>query len=315
MVRDDRVVVILVAMAANIAIAISKFVAFLLTGSASMLAETYHSISDTGNQVLLLTGVYYSRKRATRLHPFGYGKAHFFYALLVSVLLFGIAGWESIQHGISSMRDLTPIAEGTVTVLGLRFHSVYVAYAVLVVTILFDGLSYLRAKRSLDEEVKIRGWRSFKEAFEKTSDTPVLAVLVENAIATAGATIALVAIFLSRQFNDPRIDAAGAILIGLMLMAFAIALGWENKQLLIGESLPRRTEGRLKSLILEHDCVVAITDVRTVYFGPENVILTADVVFEDDLDTETIDTCITAIEDVLKEEEPLITKVYIEPEV
>lgn len=315
MVVSERVIVILVAMVANIIIAISKFIAFLLTGSASMLAETYHTLSDTGNQILLLIGIHFSRKRATRLHPFGYGKAHFFYALLVSVLLFGIAGWESIQHGVASFRDLHPIAEGTVTILGTTIPSVYIAYTVLIVTIIFDGYSYIRAKRALDEEVRIRGWRSFKEAFEKTSDTPVLAVLIENAVATAGAVIALVAIFLSYHLDDPRIDAAGAILIGLLLMAFALALGWENKRLLIGESLPRRTEGVLKSLILEHDCVVAITDFRTVYFGPENVILTADIVFEGDLDTETIDTCITAIEDVLKDEEPLITKIYIEPEI
>ena len=315
MAQSERLVVILVAMAANVALALLKFGAFLLTGSPSMLAETYHSISDTGNQVLLLVGMHYSRKRADRLHPFGYGKASFFYAFLVSVLLFGIAGWESLTHGIDALRHGLPLAGGDFTVGDRTIPAVYVAYAVLLVTILFDGISYWRARVALDEETDIRGWRNFREAFAKTSDTPVLAVLTENAVAAVGASIALVAIFASQVTGNPIFDAIGAVLIGLLLMGFALLLGIENKHLLIGEGLADRHQEPLEAIAESHDGVVDVAELRTVYFGPDSVLVTADIAFHPDLDTETIDELITEIEAALQEREPLIEKVYIEPEV
>ncbi len=315
MAQSERLIVILVAMAANIALALLKFGAFLLTGSPSMLAETYHSVSDTGNQILLLIGMFYSRKEATQLHPFGYGKASFFYAFLVSVLLFGIAGWESLTHGINALRHGATLAGGEVTISGRTIPAVYLAYIVLIMTILFDGISYWRARVALDEETDIRGWRSFREAFQKTSDTPVLAVLTENAVAAAGATIALVAIFVSQVTGNPIFDAIGAVLIGLLLMAFAILLGIENKRLLIGEGLSERHQKPLERITESHEGVVDVAELRTVYFGPDSVIVTADVVFNPNLDTETIDELITEIETALRKQEPLIEKVYIEPEI
>ncbi len=315
MAQSERLMVILVAMAANIALAVLKFGAFLLTGSPSMLAETYHSISDTGNQILLLVGMFYSRKKADQLHPFGYGKASFFYAFLVSVLLFGIAGWESLTHGIDSLRHGTTLAGGEITIRGRAIPAVYLAYTVLIATIAFDGISYWRARVALDEETQLRGWRSFREAFQKTSDTPVLAVLTENAIAAAGATIALVAIFVSQVTRNPIFDAIGAVLIGLLLMSFAIVLGIENKRLLIGEGLSERHREPLEEITESHEGVVDVSELRTVYFGPDSVIVTADVAFNPNLDTETIDELITEIEAALREQEPLIEKVYIEPEI
>ncbi len=315
MAQDERLVVILVAMAANVALAVIKFGAFLLTGSPSMLAETYHSISDTGNQVLLLVGMFYSRKQADDLHPFGYGKASFFYAFLVSVLLFGIAGWESLKHGMDALRRGAELAGGTVTVLGTTVPAVYLAYVVLLLTIAFDGFSYWRARVALDEETEVRGWRSFREAFQRTSDTPVLAVLTENAVAAAGATIALVAIFVSQVTGNPVFDAIGAVLIGLLLMTFALALGIENKRLLIGEGLSALHQDPLEEIAEDHEGVVDVAEFRTVYFGPDSVLVTADVAFRPDLDTATIDELITEIEAAIREREPLVEKVYIEPEI
>ncbi len=315
MAKSQSLVVVLVAMAANIALAVLKFVGFLVTGSPSMLAETYHSVSDTGNQVLLLVGMYYSRRKADQEHPFGYGKATFFYAFLVAVLLFGIAGWESLKHGIEAVRIGSPVMTGTVTVRGVTFPAVYINYAVLLATILFDGVSYLKAHEALSAEIRERGWRGFPEAFKRTSDMPVLAILIENAVAGLGAFIALVAIFLSQVTGNPMFDALGAVLIGLLLMTFAVALGWENKQLLLGEALTRTDERTLEDTIAEWDGIVEVADFRTVYFGADSVLLTADVAFEKDLDTETIDRRISAIEEELKRLEPLITKVYIEPEI
>lgn len=314
MATHERLIVIIVAMIANLTLAVIKFGAFLLTASASMLAETYHSLSDTGNQVLLLIGLYYARKQADPQHPFGYGKASFFYAFLVAVLLFGIAGWESLRHGIDAVRAQEPIQTGTVDVGAITVPAVYIAYVVLIATIVLDAISYWRAKQALDVEIANRGWQGLREAVAKSSDAPVLAVLIENAIATAGATIALIAIAVSQITGDPIYDAVGAVLIGVLLMSFALLLGAENKRLLLGEALPVEDQRPLEELVETHEGVVELTELRTVYFGPENVVVTADIAFQPGLDTEEIDRLIGEIERSLKTHQPLIETVYIEPE-
>src|SRR6056297_961538 len=132
--------VVIAALIANGAIAILKFIGFLLTGSPSMLSETYHSISDTGNQVFLLVGIRYSGKAATSAHPYGYGKAQFFYSFLVAVLLFGIAGWKSAKHGYNAvMHHESAALAGEVTQFGFPFPGIWVNYTVLVGGILFEG--------------------------------------------------------------------------------------------------------------------------------------------------------------------------------
>lgn len=132
--------VVIAALIANAAIAVLKFIGYLLTLSPAMLSETYHSISDTGNQVFLLIGIEYSHKRPSRIHPFGYGKAQFFYSFLVSVFLFGIAGIESFRHGFDAIiHHKSSLASGTVSLMGLNFPAVFVNYGVLLGAILFEG--------------------------------------------------------------------------------------------------------------------------------------------------------------------------------
>ncbi len=314
MASDESLGVVLFSMVLNITLAVLKFLAYLLTGSPSMLAQTYHSISDTGNQVLLLIGMYYAKKSPDRLHPFGYGKSVFFYSFLVAVLLFGIAGWESLKTGAEALRADGPVKEtgGSVTALGREFRAVYLAYAVLVVTILFDVASYVKAQQALSAEADERGWVSFRDSFRKTSDMPVLAVLTENGVASVGAFIALVAIFIADVTGVHVFDAAGAVLIGVLLMSFAIAFGWENKRLLLGEALPEGHEEPLEDAVEDVDGVERVVDLRTVYFGPENVLVTADVSFDPSLSTEELEQRIDEIEDGIREEEPLVRDVYVE---
>ena len=176
------------ALFANGAIAVLKSGGFVLTGSPSMLSETYHSISDTGNQVFLLVGIRDSEKRSSREHPFGYGKAQFFYSFLVAVLLFGIAGWESARHGYSAIAHGAHGASGSLTVAGATVPSWYVNVAVLLSAIGFE--TYALAKATGNE----------------------------------------------------ILDAIAALLIGLLLMGFALALACQNKRLLLGESLPKDVE-------------------------------------------------------------------------
>ncbi|WP_181687379.1 cation diffusion facilitator family transporter [Halorhabdus salina] len=307
--------VVIAALIANGAIAILKFGAFLLTGSAAMLSETYHSISDTGNQVFLLIGIRYGAREADRRHPFGYGKAQFFYSFLVSVFLFGIAGWESVKHGYSKLTEGGHAVEATAPeLLGYQIEPVYVSYAVLLGAIAFESYAFAKAYRVMSDQIDEHNWSGFREAFRKTSDVTTLTALTEDTIALSGAGIALLGIFLSRQTGNEAFDAAAALLIGLMLMGFAVALAWENKRLLLGESLPKEDERRLREIVADGTGVREIVDFRTVLFGTDRVLVAADVAFEPDLDTDEMDERITAIEETLVAADESVKKVYIEPE-
>jgi len=307
--------VVLAALFANGAIAALKFGGFLLTGSPAMLSETYHSISDTGNQVFLLIGIKYGAQEATRSHPFGHGKAQFFYSLLVSVMLFGIAGWESARHGISALRaGGVHRASENVTLLGQTFDPVYVNYAVLLGAIVFESYAFWKAYQGISRQMDEYGWTTFREAFHKTSDVTTLTALTEDTIALAGAGIALFGIYLTRVTENPTYDAGAALIIGIMLMGFAVALAWENKRLILGESLPKAAEDDLRDIVREWDGVTDLVDFRTVYFGAEELLVTADVAFEPALDAETIDDRITDLERALKAHDDQVQRVYIEPE-
>ncbi|MBV0902330.1 cation diffusion facilitator family transporter [Haloarcula salina] len=317
--------VVIAALIANGAIAILKFFGFLLTGSAAMLSETYHSISDTGNQVFLLIGIRFSGRDRDRKHPFGYGKAQFFYSFLVSVFLFGIAGWESAKHGWS---ELTAGGHGggghageAVEFLFFSFtppawlDPLWVNYTVLLGAFAFETYALVKARAEMKRQIDRNDWSGYREAFRKTSDVTTLTALTEDTIALAGIVIALVGLFLEQQTGNPFFDRVSALLIGIMLMGFALALAWENKRLLLGESLPQDEERRLRAVVTEQDHVASIIDFRTVYFGPNEVIVSADVALDPALDTESVDDAISAIEAALKDTNEDIKKVYIEPEV
>ncbi|PSQ01091.1 cation transporter [Halobacteriales archaeon QS_4_69_31] len=314
--------VVLAALFANGAIAVLKFVGFLLTASPSMLSETYHSISDTGNQVFLLVGIRYGKRERDRRHPFGYGKAQFFYAFVVSMLLFGIAGWESAKHGYNELTGHGGGhgADGSAEFLGFVIESpawidpITVNYAVLLGGIVFESYAFKKAYDGMSRQIEENDWSGFREAFRKTSDVTTLTALTEDAIALGGLVLALAGIFLTQQTGIEAFDQAAALLIGVMLMGFAIALAWENKRLILGESLPPEDERALRRTVADWDGVERVVDFRTVYFGPERVVVTADVEFAPGLETAAIDDRITAIEDAIRDVDVGVRKVYIEPE-
>jgi len=312
------------ALVANGAIAVLKFFGFLLTGSAAMLSETYHSISDTGNQVFLLIGIRFSGRDATRKHPFGYGKSQFFYSFLVSVFLFGIAGWESLKHGYG---ELTSGGHGGGHEAGQAVEFLFISftppawldpltvnYTVLLGAFAFETYALYKARAEMQRQMKRNDWAGYREAFRKTSDVTTLTALTEDTIALAGIVIALVGLFLEQQTGNPFFDQISAVLIGIMLMGFALALAWENKRLLLGESIPADEGKRLRAIITANDHVEEIVDFRTVYFGPNEVVVSADIVFRDGIETEAMDDIITGIEDELKAANGDIRTVYIEPE-
>ena len=316
--------VVMAALVANGAIAVLKFFGFLLTGSAAMLSETYHSLSDTGNQVFLLIGIRYSGREADRQHPFGYGKSQFFYSFLVSVFLFGIAGWESLKHGYNEITSHGghggPEAGEAVNFLFISFtppswlDPTMVNYTVLLGAFAFETWALYKARAEMQRQMKRNDWGSYREAFRKTSDVTTLTALTEDTIALLGIIIALTGLVLAQLTENPIYDQISAVLIGIMLMGFALALAWENKRLLLGESLPADEGKRLRDIVASNEAVASIVDFRTVYFGPNEVIVSADIAFRDGLETESMDDVITTIEDELTAANGDIRKVYIEPE-
>ena len=307
--------VVLAALIANGAIAIMKFVGFLLTGSPSMLSETYHSISDTGNQVFLLIGIRYSKRDTSREHPFGYGKAQFFYAFLVSVLLFGIAGWESLRHGIHAIQTAGQTEAGTfvVPVVGTELETFWLNVVVLSLAIVFELWALGKANAQLRSQMDQFGWGSIREAFGKTSDVTTLTAFTEDAIALAGAAIALIGVVLSRYTGNGIYDAVSAAIIGVLLMGFAIALAWENKRLLLGESLPSDVERELQSVVSSHPAVVHVDSFRSVFFGPQNAMVAVEISVDADLAAEEVDDAIHEIETKLEEADSRVSTIYIEP--
>lgn len=289
-----------------------------------MLSETYHSISDTGNQVFLLIGIRFSERSRDQQHPFGYGKSQFFYSFLVSVFLFGIAGWESAKHGWS---QLTSGGHGgghageAVDLLFFTFtpptwlDPVWVNYTVLIGAFVFETWALFKARAEMQRQMQRNDWGSYREAFKKTSDVTTLTALTEDTIALVGIVIALVGITLEQLTDNPFFDRISALLIGIMLMGFALALAWENKRLLLGESLQPDVEAELREIVRTHPGVASIVDFRTVYIGPEKVLLTADVQFESGMATAEIDDEITAIEEQLHETGHGLKRIYIEPEI
>jgi cation diffusion facilitator family transporter len=313
--------VVLAAMFANGGIAVLKFVGFLLTGSPSMLAETYHSISDTGNQVLLLVGIKYSGQEATRTHPFGYGKAQFFYSFLVSVLLFGIAGWESLTHGYEKLREGGhETAAGPPEFLGftidvsLPVDAFWISVAILLGGIVFETWAFWKARAELKRQMDTYGWSGYRETFDRTSDITTLTAFTEDTVALIGLVVALFGITAHRVTGNPIYDALGAIVIGVLLMGFAVLLAVENKRLILGESLHESVERELRAVVKEHEAVVHVDDFRTMFVGAQQVLVAADVSFDPELDAGEIDAAIEEIETGMRELDDRVKTIYVEPE-
>lgn len=294
----------------NLGIAISKLIAALLTGSTSMWAETYHSFSDTFNQILLLIGIRTSKKQVTEKHPFGYGKEQFFWSFIVATLIFGISGVLSLEQGMSSL-------------LGHEFHrlnDLSINYVILAISFAFEANALRIALGIFKNAIEDRGEKlsistMFLE-FKESKDTSVLTVIVEDSAALLGIIIAFVALVLSEITKNNAFDAIGSLLIGVMLMAFAFFLARENKDLLIGESMSKRDYQSIYNAVSHIPEVTKIVSIRTMHFAPEDVLIAIEVNLVDSLDTDEIEFVIDNIENKIKDVIPyaVSSKIYVELE-
>jgi cation diffusion facilitator family transporter len=294
----------------NLGIAISKLVAALFTGSTSMWAKTYHSFSDTINQILLLVGIRTSKKRVSERHPFGYGKEQFFWSFIVSMLIFGISGFISLERGVVSL--LNPQSH--------QIDNISISYIILAISFVFEAnalrIAFSLFKKTIAERGNRLTFSSLTKEFKESKDTSVLTVLVEDTSALIGITVAAAALFLTQVTGNRIFDSIGSLIIGLILMAFAVFLAKENKELLIGESISRRDYRRITAIISKIPEVNRIISIRSMHLAPEDVLIAIEVSLVDNLDTDKIESVIDNIENKVREIIPYVnlSKIYVEPE-
>lgn len=287
------------ALAANLGIAVAKFAAATITGSSSMLTEGFHSLVDSGNQLLLLHGQKRARRPADRLHPFGYGRELYFWAFVVSILIFAVGAGVSIYEGWAHIQAPEPLRDPTIN------------YIVLAIAFAMEGTSWLIAMREFASK---RGAGSWWQSVRRSKDPAGFIVLFEDSAALIGLLIAAIGIGASHHYADGRIDGIASILIGFVLAFVAVMLAREAKGLLIGESADPALIERLWTAVERRPEIVAVNHVRTVHTAPDAVFVAISADFEDALTMGEGEMLIEEIEAELKRAMPELTSIYIRPE-
>ncbi len=295
--QPNRPIVIYAAVAANLAIAATKFICAAFTGSSAMLSEAIHSLVDTGNESLLLVGLRLSKKKPDSRHPFGYGKELYFWSLIVAVILFGIGGGMAIYEGV--LHVIHPVESG----------SPIWNYIVLGIAFLFDGISWSIALREFRVE---KGSKGFWHAYRSSKDPAIFTVLAEDTADLLGLIIAVLGVFLSHFFHLPVIDGIASILIGFLLAGVGLLLVYESRGLLIGESSEPEVLERINQIVTADPCVERVLDPLTMHFGPDEILLNMEVAFSEGIVTPSLRETIDRLEENIRRQYPNIKHIYIE---
>ncbi len=292
---------VVAALAANLGIAIAKFAAFLVTGSASMLAESVHSVADTGNETLLLIGRGRSRRARTAEHPFGFGRERYFYAFVVAVMLFTVGAVFSIYDGIHKI-----LVPG-------HLDSPIVAYAVLALSMVLEGLSLRTGIREANAvRQQGHGWRQFVH-LTKTPELPV--VLLEDTAALLGLCFAFLGVLLSQVTGHEQWDGVGSVGVGLLLAGAAFIVGYETKSLLIGESATEEMSARIVAAIEGGPEKFRLIHLRTSHIGPESLLVAAKIGVAANLTAADLTAGIDAAEKRVRAAVPIAETIYLEPDI
>lgn len=300
--KNGSVVSVFAAILANILVGVVKFIAAAISGSSAMISEGIHSIVDSGNGILVLFGMKRASKHPDVGHPFGYGKELYFWTMVVAVMIFALGGGVSMYEGIVSLRSITP--ETTLS-------NPLVNYVVIIVAAAIEGTSLSVALKNFN---RARGdVRPFK-FIQQAKDPSLFTVVLEDVAAETGLLIAFLGVFFSHLLNIPQLDSIASILIGLLLCCVAIILLHETKGLLIGEGLSLAEMQEAKDIIENNVSVRTCGRVLTLYLGPSDLLITADVTFDENATRDQIESSIDAIEQELKTRFPQTSRIFIEPE-
>ena len=291
---------VVAAMIANAIIAVAKFGAAAITGSSAMLSEGIHSVADTGNQALLLFGNRRSHRPADRQHPLGYGQELYFWSLIVAMILFGLGGGFSIYEGIAHLKhpEVPQNPVWNYAVLALAF--------VVEATALRVALKQLAGKGS---------GKSLWQRVRDSKDPRVFVPVAEDMAALVGVVVAFFGIFLARALNIPALDSAASIVIGFILAAVAVFLGYETRALLVGEAISDRLSREVERICLADEAVDRVVRIMGVYLGPDDILLTLGLRFRSGYQVEQAAQAVERIEKKIRGADPRITRVFVEPEI
>ena len=292
---------VLIALAANVAIAVVKAIAGLVSGSAAMLAEAAHSVADTANQVFLLVSIQRGQRKPDRGHPFGHGKERFFWSFLAAVLIFLAGAVFSAGQGILELvRSRGEASYGLV-------------YGSLAFAFVAEGISLIRAVRQTRRDARGagKGWREF---IRTTTEPAAKTVVAEDTVAVGGVLVAALGVGLHQLTGNVVWDAAAAVAVGAILVYVAYLLGRNYKDLLIGAGARPDDERRLRETLASHPGVDEVLDLRTMYVGPESLLVAARVDLADDgRDAEAIEHLANELDEKLREEVPAVSEVFLDP--
>ena len=291
---------VVAALLANAGIAVAKFIGFGITGSASMLAESIHSVADSGNQGLLLFGGRRARRQADESHPFGYGRERYFWSFIVAMVLFSLGGAFAIYEGIEKIRHPHEV------------DAPEVAIGILVVAILLETFSF---RTAIVESNHVRGNATWWQFIRRSKSPELPVVLLEDLGALVGLVFALAAVVVTVITDDPLWDGIGTLNIGVLLTAIAIILAVEMKSLLIGESADKRVQETIRSAIEIEPSVERLIHMRTQHLGPDELLVGAKVSFIGRLSVGEIADAVNRVETSVRANVPSVGIMYIEPDV
>ncbi|MBW5423554.1 cation diffusion facilitator family transporter [Streptomyces sp. BG9H] len=291
---------IVAALAANLAIAVAKFVAFIFSGSSSMLAESVHSLADSGNQGLLLLGGKKAQREATPQHPFGYGRERYIYAFLVSIVLFSVGGMFAIYEGYEKIKNPHEIEHW------------YWPVGVLVFAIIAETFSF---RTAIKESNLLRGNLSWTQFVRRAKAPELPVVLLEDLGALVGLVLALGGVSIALATGDGVWDGIGTLCIGVLLIAIAIILAAETKSLLLGEAAGVDQVEKIEKALVDGDTVTKVIHMRTLHLGPEELLVAAKVAVQHDDTAAEVAAAINAAEDRIRAAVPIARVIYLEPDI
>ena len=292
---------IVAALAANLGIAVTKFVAFALTSSSSMLAESIHSLADSGNQGLLLIGGRRSKRDATTEHPFGYGRERYIYAFIVAVVLFSVGGLFALYEGFHKVSHPEPIESWQ-----------WVPILVLVVAIGLEGFSFHTAITESNQVKREESWGQFIRR-AKAPELPV--VLLEDFAALIGLGLALLGVGLTLLTGNGVWDGIGTLAIGVLLVTVAIVLAVETKSLLLGEAASPTVVAAICAALQADASVERVIHMKTLHLGPEELLVAAKIAVHHDDTAAEVARAIDAAEARIRAAVPIARVIYLEPDI
>ncbi|MCW2849402.1 MAG: putative cation efflux protein [Marmoricola sp.] len=296
------------ALLANTGIALTKFLAFALTQSSSMLAEAIHSVADSGNQLLLLLGGRKASKEATPEHPFGFGRERYIYSFIVSIVLFSVGGLFALYEAYHKWHEVH-LHPGDLGELDGRWW--WVPLLVLGVAIGMEGFSFRTAIREANRDRGTTTWVQFIRR-AKAPELPV--ILLEDLAALIGLTFALLGVGLTLITKEPIFDVIGTGLIGILLVVVAIVLAVETKSLLLGESASPEAQARIRDAIEATDGIEGLIHMKTLHLGPEELLVGAKIAVTASESAADLAQAIDAAEAAIRAVEPSARVIYLEPD-